>query len=613
MLTNQRIICISSIDWDFLWQQHQEIMATFAQYGNTVLYVENTGVRPPRLSDVPRILHRLRNWRRSLWGFRKEREHLYIYSPLILPFPYSRVAGWINRWIVTTSIKWWMRSVRFHNPIFWTFLPTQLTLDIAEAIDHQLLVYYATDNFAATSKAAGKIRRVEPDVLKAADLVFVNSCNRLAYCQQYSPRVVQVPMGISVEVFEEAKRTGFDCPEDLRGVSAPIIGYIGGVRTSIDQALVRQVAEAFPRCTVAMVGPLQTNVSALKMCRNILLLGNKAHREIPWYIQAFSCCVIPYVKDEYTDSVSAAKLGEYLIMGKPVVSTNIAEIEAYAQTIPPRAIYVARTAAEFIQHVRTALAEDGEHRMQRVQLARERAWSRIIETMSAHIEARIRQIEAAPLAWQERFTVMGRRIRRRLLTTTMTLGLAYAVFAYSPLVWWVGAPLKIAQPPRQSDAIVVFAGGVGESGQAGQGYTERVERAVELYRQGYAHRLILSSGYVYSLNETDVMKALAVSLGVPPAAILSEPRARNTYQNVRFTGEMVRAAGGRSILLVSSPYHMRRCLLVFHRQLPALTVIPTPIERSVFFAHGPCVEWRQWRAILHEYAGILCYWLYGYL
>ncbi len=43
MLKNENIICISSIDWNFVWQGHQEIMSTFARNGNRVLFIENTG------------------------------------------------------------------------------------------------------------------------------------------------------------------------------------------------------------------------------------------------------------------------------------------------------------------------------------------------------------------------------------------------------------------------------------------------------------------------------------------------------------------------------------------------------------------------------------------
>jgi len=97
MLNGQDILCLSSIDWDFIWQGHQQIMSTLAREGNRVLFIENTGVRAPGLRDLSRLRHRLQNWRRSTRGFRKERENLFLYSPLILPFPYFRLARWVNR------------------------------------------------------------------------------------------------------------------------------------------------------------------------------------------------------------------------------------------------------------------------------------------------------------------------------------------------------------------------------------------------------------------------------------------------------------------------------------------------------------------------------------
>ena len=36
MITKQDIVCISSIDWDFVWQGHQEIMSAFAGNGSAI-------------------------------------------------------------------------------------------------------------------------------------------------------------------------------------------------------------------------------------------------------------------------------------------------------------------------------------------------------------------------------------------------------------------------------------------------------------------------------------------------------------------------------------------------------------------------------------------------
>src|SRR3989338_2029832 len=132
MMTNTNIVCFSSIDWDFIWQGHQEIMTRLAKAGNRILFIENTGVRAPRLRDAPRLWQRFLNWRRSTKGFRQEGERLFIYSPIILPFPYSRIARWINRKLMRRALERWMHATNFYRPIIWTFLPTPLVLDLID-------------------------------------------------------------------------------------------------------------------------------------------------------------------------------------------------------------------------------------------------------------------------------------------------------------------------------------------------------------------------------------------------------------------------------------------------------------------------------------------------
>ena len=117
METRSGIICFSSIDWDFIWQGHQEIMATLAAQGHRVLFVENTGVRNPTLRDWPRIRTRLAHWRHSLRGFRQERPNLYIFSPLVLPFPYARLARWLNQWLLVSALRRWMAVTNVDRPL----------------------------------------------------------------------------------------------------------------------------------------------------------------------------------------------------------------------------------------------------------------------------------------------------------------------------------------------------------------------------------------------------------------------------------------------------------------------------------------------------------------
>ncbi|HUK32969.1 MAG TPA: YdcF family protein, partial [Vicinamibacterales bacterium] len=161
--------------------------------------------------------------------------------------------------------------------------------------------------------------------------------------------------------------------------------------------------------------------------------------------------------------------------------------------------------------------------------------------------------------------------------------------------------------------IVVFAGGVGENGRAGGGMPERLNEAVALYRAGYAPYMIFSSGYVYSFKEAESMRDLAVAQGVSPSAIVLEQRATNTHQNVVFSNAILRDHKSTSILLVSSPYHMRRALMVWHKLAPDITVTPTPPPRSQFYDHSRGATFEQVRSILYEYLAILGYWRRGWI
>lgn len=247
-------------------------------------------------------------------------------------------------------------------------------------------------------------------------------------------------------------------------------------------------------------------------------------------------------------------------------------------------------------------------------MAEQQGWTARVEAMSEVMAGRLLDAERLRTAqWAELLRRATRAVLRRTLRLSVVLGIAYLALFQTPLLWWVAAPLKTVEPPAPADAIVVFAGGVGESGKAGQGYEERVQQAVALYQQGYAPHIIFSSGHTFAFRETDVMRALAVSLGVAPEAILLENQAGNTAENVQFTHQILQANRWTRILLVSAPYHMRRADLVWRKQAPDIHVVNTPIPLSRFYGDGTAVQWHHVQAILHEYLGMLYYWWRGYL
>ena len=613
MSSGQNIVCVSSIDWDFIWQGHQEIMSRFAAQGDRVLFVENTGVRRPRIRDLSRVRRRIRNWLRGTNGFREERHNLFVYSPMVLPFPYSRTARWINRTLLLRSLRRWMRAVDFYRPIVWTFLPTPLARDLIRELDPRLTVYYCIDDLASSSHAAKKITRTEEQVFRESDLVFVTSEKLRARAARFSEHVHFFPFGVSYEAFEQVRMAPDGVPSDINELPRPVIGYVGGLHQWLDQRLVCAVADAMPEASVALIGPVQTDVSSLRQRRNVHVMGTRQHEDVPRYIKGFDVGIVPYRLTDYTSHVYPTKLNEYLAMGIPVVATDLYEIRKFNED-HHGIVRAANDEGAFVSHVRCAMQETGEQALQqRVDVAQQNSWSARIAQMSGLIEEKLSMRDADAAPWDVVLARLYRTGRQRLLQVAGVILALYLLLFYTPALWLLAAPLRVTVPPQQADAIVVFGGGVGESGNRGGGYEERVRQAVDLYQAGFANRLILSSGFVYAFREAEIMRALATSEGIPSSNTVLETRAASTRENVMFVYDILQERGWNRILLVSSPYHMRRATLTWEKLAPEVVVIPTPSNRSRYYAHTFGASIEQVRGIGREYAALAYYWIQGWV
>ncbi|MDO8748003.1 MAG: ElyC/SanA/YdcF family protein, partial [Candidatus Omnitrophota bacterium] len=391
------------------------------------------------------------------------------------------------------------------------------------------------------------------------------------------------PFAVNFEKFENARLAKAAMPRELDKIPQPIIAYVGGVHKWIDIGLIEKIVVRYPRYSFVFIGPLQTDVSRLLPHQNVYFLGKKEHDKIPDFISNSSVCLIPYLLTEYTKNVYPTKLNEYLAMGKPVISTALPEVIDF-NTKNGGLILVAKTCDEFMDYIPRAINDSGQDSAyKRIAVAKKNDWNARIEEMSNIIEDAIKVKSCVATDWKDNFLKLYKLARRKSFKWGFILLTIYMSVFNTPLIWFLAAPLKIAQPPIKADCIVVLAGGVGESGKAGQGYEERVQYAVELFKKGYADYIIFSSGYKFIFEEAMIMKSLAIALGIPESAIIIEDKAANTYQNVKFVKDILYQNKWGRVLLISSPYHMRRVSMVFSRIAPEMMVIYTPIPTSEFY------------------------------
>lgn len=122
---------------------------------------------------------------------------------------------------------------------------------------------------------------------------------------------------------------------------------------------------------------------------------------------------------------------------------------------------------------------------------------------------------------------------------------------------------------RAADAIVVlgYRPATDATGRLTPELERRVRRGTELYRRGLAPRMIMTGGPgPRGRVEADVMARRAEALGVPREAILRDRRARDTAENARGSVELLCAARDDchpDVIVVSSPYHLRRAVELF--------------------------------------------------
>lgn len=109
------------------------------------------------------------------------------------------------------------------------------------------------------------------------------------------------------------------------------------------------------------------------------------------------------------------------------------------------------------------------------------------------------------------------------------------------------------------DCAVVCGCPAGEGGVPSRVMKTRVEKAVELWREGKAEKLIFSGAAVKnSYVEAEVMKAYAQTLGVPDDVMITETEAVSTYHNMKLVKPLMEKNGLKNCIVVTNSWHLRK-------------------------------------------------------
>src|SRR5574341_197489 len=180
--------------------------------------------------------------------------------------------------------------------------------------------------------------------------------------------------------------------------------------------------------------------------------------------------------------------------------------------------------------------------------------------------------------------------------------LLYGV-VFLALVAALGGHILVVEKPRKADVILVVGG---------EGHL-RLQRGLQLLRQGFAHKLVLTARttwHLFGKTEAELARQFVEQQSPAVAQMTSvvNTTSQCTWEEAAEVGEALRQMGVRSALLVTSEYHSRRALSIFRRMLPHVAFgIIAVSEPDLFGAHW--WQHREWaKSTFREWACLL-WWL----
>lgn len=189
---------------------------------------------------------------------------------------------------------------------------------VADLVDDNRTWYEATDEHVA------RIEENYRAVLARSDVAIAN-CEPVAEAMAgLAEHIHVVPNGLELPGDEPPQPP----PKFLRGLTGPIIGYVGNLSSRLDLDLIERIARARPDWNLVFVGSAHLDRSILDLERlgNVHFPGVLPYRRVRSFLQHVDVAIIPHLDNDMTRSMNPLKAFVYASAGVPAVSTPIANL-----------------------------------------------------------------------------------------------------------------------------------------------------------------------------------------------------------------------------------------------------------------------------------------------
>ncbi|GFR35773.1 YdcF family protein [Thermobrachium celere] len=140
--------------------------------------------------------------------------------------------------------------------------------------------------------------------------------------------------------------------------------------------------------------------------------------------------------------------------------------------------------------------------------------------------------------------------------------LAFGVFVYTFLLAII-IGFGFGSKEKEADCVIVL--GCRVYGKFMSPFLkERVDEGLRLLKEGKVNYIIVSGGKGQgeSIEEAEAMKEYLLTKGIDKEKILTEAKSKNTYENLKYSKQIMEKKNLKSAVIVSNKFHLFRSMLV---------------------------------------------------
>lgn len=394
MITGRDFVFTGLQPWDIALGSNAKDIAVEVSKNNRVLYVSTPldyftykGKGGEKRQD---ITHRQNVVNKKTPVLREISSTLWI---LDLPFtvlPINQIpdgalfdfCNYMNNKRIYSYVNKIITQLGFRNFILFIDNDVYRSLYAPKMLNPAISIYYRRDNLV--SKFWQKhVKRIEPKICAACDMVLANSAYLADMVRPYNPKAFDIGQGLDLSDYNADNE--YTVPNDIKEIPKPIVGYAGWITSlRLDADLLYNVATELPHLSFVFVGSEDDYFAqhVLHTLQNVYFLGLKQSKEIPAYIAAFDICINPQLVNQITIGNYPRKIDEYLSLGKKVIATKTRAMEMFD-------LYVWNCSGvkEYVAAIQEALNDHSQKLVEkRIAFAKEHTWENSVKKIYSYIQ-----------------------------------------------------------------------------------------------------------------------------------------------------------------------------------------------------------------------------------